>query len=169
MGGGGVVEPVRVEIQKRVMGVTCSWFSAWLYFNQPYQSMNILTWCHTSFISNCVWIFFGLSWPPLLWHFYSFAQWSCSVPESLWDMPDWNPEPLPQNSGVLLMSHTFSMSSHFSMSSNIFKLVKSADVTSKNIVPSEHHKIIFKLSYLHARTLGVHLFSYTPLEKKTEM
>ena len=70
---------------------------------------------------------------------------------------------------TVLMSHTFSMSSHFSMSSNIFKLLKSADVTSKNIVPSEHHKILFKLSYLHARTLGVHLFSYTPLEKKTEM
>ena len=35
--------------------------------------------------------------------FYFITQWSCSASESLREMPDSNPEPLPQKSSVLAM------------------------------------------------------------------
>ena len=55
-------------------------------------------------------IFFGLRWrfPPPRWDLYSITQWSCSAPGSLWEMPNSNPGPLPQNSGALPMSHHIS-------------------------------------------------------------
>ena len=39
--------------------------------------------------------------------FYIIRQWSCSVSGSLWEMPDSNPEPLPQKSGALSIFWVF--------------------------------------------------------------
>ena len=41
--------------------------------------------------------------------YYNISQWSCSASGSLWEMPDSNPGPLPQKSGVLPMSHHISI------------------------------------------------------------
>ena len=40
--------------------------------------------------------------------FYIISQWSCSASGPLWEMPDLNPEPLPQKSGALPMSQHIS-------------------------------------------------------------
>ena len=50
----------------------------------------------------------GVGFPLFPEIFYIISQWSCSASESLWEMLDLNPGPLPQKSGALPMSHHIS-------------------------------------------------------------